>query len=886
MNILIVNEYAKEALLHQMRSVQGLSCRSLQSLFSAETEVSSVRQSLELQKILLQQADEFRTYREMFAFPAFIDEVLQTARSFSLWQIHPEDLPASTEAEKERSALLKAAMKMPLAEKQTAEQLPETMRQLCENNTLTFAPSFETDVFWHRVRRDLMKMCSAAEKKEPLPEKTEFRHAVSLRQEIEAAALRIIAEGMPCNIILCDPSASVSLVHQVFRRYRIPYSCAVDAPESRIPVLFDAMIDFALTPDAEHLLTLIEKDGFAVSCSQQLKSFLRQTMTETRAPDIVSDFTASMAMTDARKDDPAHESREVRTYRKLQAEAEEYFEAIGEDLSLLQNYGSMKELVMHAYSVLSVHPLLSDSNHRAAGMAVYKLLNSCLDMIQTEQDVRFVSACVRSLQGSGHSYSTDFCTVTDLHHPVSAKPLSIVIGADGRSYPGFAAAEGLYDEDYLSRLKGYPSLAERQNSYMEQLQWIMHSGRNTLVFSYHTNDSSGRQVLPAYEVTSLQSIGPDMPWPLIRNRNAYYPEHVLSQETSKALFTREEDENIVGSVSSVETWFQCPYRYYVQSGLHIRSPQFLELNASSTGTIQHGFLENTVKVHDKTCLADISEEDISEKIDAWFRAMEAAWPNQKTRIALSRRRMTDSLKTSIDLLNEYENATMFEAEALEKHFEEYAISPHVRLRGTIDRISRDPGNHMIQIIDYKSSVHKLIKSKVYAGLSLQLLSYLMTAMDLYPEDEPAGAYYFSMKEEYISEKTDVRAASQTRNQYIPNDLRNDPEALKAAVWKKRRLCGWAYTELRDALDRDGYHIEKTIAPMSFEETRETLAQLYEYFYTHLLSGNEADDRPEGISVSPVAGACTFCDFRPVCRFRGEERKAVPLTGAEGEEDED
>ena len=46
----------------------------------------------------------------------------------------------------------------------------------------------------------------------------------------------------------------------VFRRYRIPYSCAVDAPESRIPVLFDAMIDFALTPDAEHLLTLIEKD--------------------------------------------------------------------------------------------------------------------------------------------------------------------------------------------------------------------------------------------------------------------------------------------------------------------------------------------------------------------------------------------------------------------------------------------------------------------------------------------------------------------------------------------------------------------------------------------------------------------------------------------------
>ncbi len=883
MDIFTVNEYAKQALLHEMGSMQGIRTASLQSLFNIEEEPDT--EILSLQKKLLENSSLFPSYKRMLGFPAFVQEILAMARKLSLWQIDPDDLPEDTDALRQRSALLKTAMAMPLREKTIARESDQIIHTILQEHKVTFFPSFETDVFWYRIRRKMISLGALERKPETAAPALRFLHAISLRQEIEAAAQMIVREKKPCNIILASPDESWPVMEQIFARYEIPYASASARVSVRIPSVFEVLCGFALEPSADSLLDAVSADAFPLSCTDDVLAFLKQTLTDTEAPVMADAYAEALRQTAARKDDPAHTPQDVRIYRKLEEQAASYLASIRAYTDLLQNSADPSDALRNCYTVMALNPALQKASEQAAGMAVRKALAEYLPLVQSAEDARFVSRCIGSLGASGYSYPTDFCMVTDLTHPVMPRATSIVIGCSGKNYPGFSGSDGLYDEDYLARLKGYPSLRERRDTYLEQLSWIRDSAAETLIYSYHTNDYTGRDILPAYEITSLKGLPQDAPWPFVKTYSHYRPAHILSAETARDLFTEEENGKrfVTGSISSVENWFSCPYKYFIASGLRIRTPQFLKPDASSAGTIQHGLLENNVIPHDKTYGERLSEDKIAEAVTPWFTAMKTALPKDETLIELSRVRMIRSLTKSAALLDAYEKATMFEPEALEKHFEKQEISEHVRLRGTIDRIQTDPGNHLSAVLDHKSSNHKLSDARLRAGLSLQLLSYLIVASGLYPELTPAGAYYFSLKEEDI---TDVPAASVSRNVYTPNDLRNDPEKAMAAVWKKRRLEGWTFTGLFDAVDRDGYHVALPKKPKDFDEIKEIIPILYEYFYQGLLKEEESDTVPSGISVSPVQNACTFCDYRPVCRFRGEERPVRSLIDEEGGEDDE
>ena len=75
------------------------------------------------------------------------------------------------------------------------------------------------------------------------------------------------------------------------------------------------------------------------------------------------------------------------------------------------------------------------------------------------------------------------------------------------------------------------------------------------------------------------------------------------------------------------------------------------------------------------------------------------------------------------------------------------------LSGKIDRVDMadtEEGKY-IRIIDYKSSAKDIDLNEVYAGLQIQLLTY----MDAICKEEdlmPAGILYFSMLEQMIKDK--------------------------------------------------------------------------------------------------------------------------------------
>ena len=67
----------------------------------------------------------------------------------------------------------------------------------------------------------------------------------------------------------------------------------------------------------------------------------------------------------------------------------------------------------------------------------------------------------------------------------------------------------------------------------------------------------------------------------------------------------------------------------------------------------------------------------------------------------------------------------------------------VEIVGKIDRIdiAKDENNKYLRIIDYKSSVKDIDYTNIYAGLQLQLITYL-DAMCKIEDFIPAGILYF------------------------------------------------------------------------------------------------------------------------------------------------
>ena len=894
MTKLIAHEYLKEMIFHDMavkgESAEGLEILSLNRLLNdAEAENDTVL-ILKLAKQLRKDADKYPEYQKMFAFPSFYSEVLSFAKQMALWNLDAADLPADDENEKQLREIVKAALALDLKEKKTAEKLEESMDAILAS-PIEAVESFENDYFTYTVMNRLkargLKTISYCDQN---PSATVRRHALSTRMEIEGCAQYICRNEKPCTIVLCNAASQLPVLRQVFERYRIPFSWTNAHHNAALPKAFSALAQLAVFKDSEHLIKAIAAQAFRHHCDEDLLDFLSQVLDDIKAPQKAEEYAAAYAKTQSDKYDPekALGRDPVTVYTKLEQRAADYFGKIQDSIDLLCECTDAKQKLINAYGILSVSPLLANSTELSAGRHILSELQDCIDLIENDDDVLFFAQMIETAAGTSHKLVSDFCTVTDLTHPVIPKENTYVLGCSGKAYPGFAPLGGVFDETYVRRIKGFPGLDERQKAYLSQLEWIEHSCTDELIWSYATNDYQGRELISAFE---LDRYGKSERWQLDSCSQKRNTAHALGTESAKDLFVRQDEDGnpyVSGSISSIESWFRCPYRYFLASGLYVRKPQTPDLSADSAGTWQHAVMEKAVFDEDGKFDPDyaihLSEERIRELISPYFEALRIANPNDTVRISLSEERMVSSLKKTAEFLAEYEKSTTFVPHAAELTFRRFPVSEHVRLNGTIDRISKDPLNHMIEILDYKSSSKTLSPSSVKAGQQLQLLTYLIAAMDEMGKEEeisPAGTYYFSLSADNI---TDAKAASVNRSTWklSENDLRNDEQAMHDLMVKSRQLSGWTFTQRTDAIDSEGRYVAGTKKTYIYEKIRECLDVLYEYFYANLTGANEAG--MPVIDVSPVSGACTYCDYKGICRYHGEERKAEEIyTGQLAEE---
>lgn len=856
---------------------EGLEIVSLGRMLNNDKQVSDAVLILQLAEMLKERKEDLPDFRTMFLFPSFYEEIIAFARKLVLFGIDPSQLPSNDSYEVQLKTIVAAALTLPLHEKKTAADLEASLQKI--SSTCALCPSYEADYFRYTVIERLKKMqTEIIELHSGTPSSILRRHALSMRMEIEGCAQYICKSEQPCNIILCSPGKQLPVLEQVFARYQIPFSYTAKIGNARFPSAFRRLCEFAFCPDSEHLIAALDAQAFETVFPDRLIDFLSQVLVKAEAPDNAEKLNEILSRAVSGKSDPGKKSGRdiVSVYTEAENDAKKYFAMIQKTVNLLAEDASPQEKLIRAYNAMTSSSLLKGKGESEAGRRVLKTLQEAIDKVESSEDALMLAKIIEKSSVSGSALVTDFCMVTDLHHPVSTKTNTFVLGCTSSDYPGFTAMQGLFDEQYVSLISGFPTLEERQNACISQLEWISRSCTDTLVWSWPTNDYQGRARQPAVEI---EKIIPDERWQIesydLRTRR----EHMLTKETAQKLFAKEKDGEsyVSGSISSVENWFACPYRYFLSSGLYVRKERPLNLSADQVGTWQHLVMENAV--YDKNGSTDkdyaekLDEEKISSLLSPYFEALHIMNPNDSERIRLSQQRMTESLKKAADFLRSYERSTSFIPEKAEMNFYHYPISPHVRLNGTADRINMDHKNHLLEVIDYKSSSKKLSEKEVACGNQLQLLSYLMAAVDLMEyETEPAGSYYFSLNREN-SESKDTVAMKVSRSSWklSENDYRCDDAGARELMLKNRQMNGWTFTDRTDAVDSEEKHISGLSKKYDFEAVRECLETVYEYFYHQLLGLNE-EELPV-ISAQPLARACQYCDYRSICRFHGDDRTA-------------
>ena len=207
----------------------------------------------------------------------------------------------------------------------------------------------------------------------------------------------------------------------------------------------------------------------------------------------------------------------------------------------------------------------------------------------------------------------------------------------------------------------------------------------------------------------------------------------------------------------------------------------------------------------------------------------------------------------------------------------------LRMEGVIDRI--DVSNHMAVVLDYKSSRKTLSPTKVASGLQLQLLTYAVVLQKGLVEGledirDVLGAFYISTRMESVQQPA-IKISRQKKESrmWTEEDMREELE-------KKKRLTGWIFSENIDLFDDDATHVAnlkqaegKVVgrdknAIRSLSALGDGLQEILTYLGESILQG--------AIACEPGEGACDFCDYHCICRYRGQPWPKAAIIDEQGE----
>ena len=533
--------------------------------------------------------------------------------------------------------------------------------------------------------------------------------------------------------------------------------------------------------------------------------------------------------------------QETRYYADTEKKAEAVRSALAQGLQQLTSCRSLQEALNCAFALI----VCGDPEER-------RLKNFLEERGRLMQDdylpwlIEELNGCQRQLPG------TEGLLISTLQEPVYGKRFLFVFDASQTSYPCFRTLSGLLREEDLSGT-AYPSLESRYQAHLQKLSYLEASAETFYFNPAGSYDGKPSEFSYLIEEKKL----PRKEMALTRPQALPERKHALDPDLSKAAFLPE--GILQGSVSAFERYWQCPYSYFLSYGLKLKDPQTFGLDPASFGTILHDFFEKLLTKYGKA-YTETSEEDWQELLEPHFERLLRLYPRRQKEIADARENLLLSLQQEFRFLRQMEAETAYQPTAFEHRFDTLLYDEEdlkLRLYGSIDRV--DTCGEDFRILDYKTSVHELKEKEIVSGRQLQLLTYLL----LYAAESgktPAGAFYLNVT--HPRSRQEEYDASLSKGIY---EKEADPQKnfLSSHVLKGKVLqqVEGEYNAL-SCLQGGGKNGMRKDACFDPEKVKDAFHTIYRELYRRLSEGE--------IPLEPSEGACTFCSYAEICRFKGRE----------------
>ncbi|HSY74868.1 MAG TPA: PD-(D/E)XK nuclease family protein, partial [Dongiaceae bacterium] len=347
------------------------------------------------------------------------------------------------------------------------------------------------------------------------------------------------------------------------------------------------------------------------------------------------------------------------------------------------------------------------------------------------------------------------------------------------------------------------------------------------------------------------------------------------------------------SVSRLEEFAACPFRFFVRSGLRADERKVFELDARERGSFQHDVL----KIFHEQVMAegkrwrDLTPQKARERIHAIASELTENYRDGLLRdTAESRfaaRALAESLQDFVAVIVTWlRGQNDFDPAAAELEFDN---KPGTRapaweinlggghklsLHGRIDRVDlwrdKNSGDALALVLDYKSSSKKLDKILVEHGVQLQLLAYLNVLRHWKNPQEvfgvnrliPSGVFYVNLRGEYKSggSRTEILAdADGSRRKAYRHTGRFDAGILD----KLDRIK--AKDQFSYQLKNNGeFYANSTevLSRVEFEKLLDGVAIRLCEMGGRIFSGAAQVDPYRKGKQTP----CEFCDYQAACRI--------------------
>lgn len=337
------------------------------------------------------------------------------------------------------------------------------------------------------------------------------------------------------------------------------------------------------------------------------------------------------------------------------------------------------------------------------------------------------------------------------------------------------------------------------------------------------------------------------------------------------------------SISKLEKYRSCPFSYYLQYGLKIKPQQELKIQTLNTGTFIHEVIdeffdnikENQIKLEEvkEEQLSEIINRIVDRKLEQKTNYIFTATAKYRALVVRLKRIIKKALKYIIETIVE----SRFEVLGTELEFGDNGKYKPIRLTlengkkveiiGKIDRIdtAKNEDGKYLRIIDYKSSIKNIDLNEVYAGLQIQLLTYL----DATCKEEdllPAGILYFNLLEQII--KADKRMEKEEIEEKIRSNFRMKGLILadvKVIKLHDKNLEQGGSKLIPAYIDKEGNVSDKKTSGVTVEQfidLQQYMHVIIKQISKEILSGN-IDLKPY---YKDKKTPCKYCDYKSICGF--------------------